>query len=807
MRCLYCGKPLPFLRKWLDGQFCSEAHRKSHVQEHEQLAISRLVDSNELLRRRTLARGAAREQDPPLVHRFLVLVPSFQSYSDACRVPLHQDVSLKTTLCFPRMEPARRHLSLEAAGSRDLAFAERHDHHTNSTTVGPDPESDKGWKTTATLRLPVLTPEFALVDVTQAASVDPPPAHATCVMPAMRVPEAGRILHEEYLNPYRPDGRATPSSTLCRAAILRDARMVPLNLGDFGKGNLQLNVLPSSAPIPPRHKPLVVNRPLLIGRLELAGRVSPVLRSQTSAPGSGNLALPEALPSFLLGSPGLPDARPAFRFPSEFLDWDHTFLPARSSELCWQGQQDSIPRGSAAAKLAHRVPVWLDRTVSTTTLRGFDGPQPIPVHLDPAAPTVPFVLGRLGQEPLESNDSVAPPLVVAVASEPAVEAEELCSDLAPSITVCFEGPPHHQAALAGTFPEFLQTSALPSWPAVMRLGSHEIHGLSFGSQGGLIPGGLEIKSLEGVIEPRRHAGRILTAPPALVPPSRLSLATEGRISGYGWMGEQDRVTTPWGQLQGYWSRTPVWSRRGVPVLSLLLALLLWSYDSKRGGFSTAGIQGLGGQWFTRLQENILRRAAISLADDFRAGLGDWQGEGDWADGWSYDASGFLRSGSLALYSPSQSLSDYRMEFLGQIERKSLAWVVRASDLKNYYVVKISILKPGPLPKAVIVRYPVVNGVAGEPVQRPLPLSIRGDTLYYVSMDLRGPSYSLAVQGQVVDSWSEERLKTGGIGFFSPKGEQARLRWVSVWHQYDTLGRLCAFLAPQSLQSTGRSFTQ
>jgi hypothetical protein len=68
-------------------------------------------------------------------------------------------------------------------------------------------------------------------------------------------------------------------------------------------------------------------------------------------------------------------------------------------------------------------------------------------------------------------------------------------------------------------------------------------------------------------------------------------------------------------------------------------------------------------------------------------------------------------------------------------------------------------------------------------------------LYRVRMDVRDDSFVLAIQGQMVDAWSEPRLKKGGIGFFSARGEGSRVRWVQVTHQYDMLGRLCSYLAP------------
>jgi hypothetical protein len=57
----------------------------------------------------------------------------------------------------------------------------------------------------------------------------------------------------------------------------------------------------------------------------------------------------------------------------------------------------------------------------------------------------------------------------------------------------------------------------------------------------------------------------------------------------------------------------------------------------------------------------------------------------------------------------------------------------------------------------------------------------------------------------MDSWSDSRLKHGGIGFFNARGEDSRVRWVQVTHQYDMLGRLCAYLAPYNIPSSSGSF--
>lgn len=202
--------------------------------------------------------------------------------------------------------------------------------------------------------------------------------------------------------------------------------------------------------------------------------------------------------------------------------------------------------------------------------------------------------------------------------------------------------------------------------------------------------------------------------------------------------------------------------------------------------------------FGGIRQTILRRAAISMADDFRSGLGDWEGKGDWSRHWDYDAAGFLRTGPLALYKPSLALTDYQMEFLAQIEKKSISWVFRAADLNNYHAAKVAFLREGPLARAVVEHWAVIDGKETPHVRRPVPFQLSGDSFYRFRMAVAGNGFTLSIQGQVADHWSDDRLKVGGIGFFSGKGEQARLRWVEISHQYDFLGRVCAFLAPYGI---------
>lgn len=203
------------------------------------------------------------------------------------------------------------------------------------------------------------------------------------------------------------------------------------------------------------------------------------------------------------------------------------------------------------------------------------------------------------------------------------------------------------------------------------------------------------------------------------------------------------------------------------------------------------------QW-RGLQQSISNRAAVAFEDDFRSGLDAWQSRSNLTRSWSYDASGFVRPGPLAVFKPTTDLADYRFEFLEEIDQKALGCAFRAADLDNYYAVKLVVVRPGPLPLVHLVRYAVIKGKEGRHVEKPLPFTTRPDTLYRVLVDVRGSDFTIMVQGQVVDFWSDDHLRQGGVGFFCGRGERARLRWVEVSHQYDALGRLCAYLAPYGI---------
>jgi hypothetical protein len=279
-----------------------------------------------------------------------------------------------------------------------------------------------------------------------------------------------------------------------------------------------------------------------------------------------------------------------------------------------------------------------------------------------------------------------------------------------------------------------------------------------------------------------------------------------------WEGRWLPIGSPSLPGRRFWRHAPAdlkWAALALPVILVLVVYSMKAPQTAPQAASKHNPQqsntgSLLATQFAGVKKAITQRAAVKLYDDFHGGLGAWQGAGEWAKTWTYGEAGFLEPGHLGLYTPTLRMKDYSLDFLGQIARKSLNWVFRASDERNYYAMRIVVTRTGPQPVANIVRYAVIDGKEEAPVSLPIPFPIRSDTLYRVRMEVHGSNFSTYIQGQVVDSFSDSRLKTGGVGFYTPKGDRSQLSWVEVVNQYDFIGRMCALLAPYQLQAEAGS---
>jgi hypothetical protein len=144
------------------------------------------------------------------------------------------------------------------------------------------------------------------------------------------------------------------------------------------------------------------------------------------------------------------------------------------------------------------------------------------------------------------------------------------------------------------------------------------------------------------------------------------------------------------------------------------------------------------------------------------------GEQGWSTEWASDAAGSRRGRQLTLYRPSVGMSDYQFQFVGQIESKALGWVFREVDTKNYYGMKIENIRPGAM---AISHFAVVEGRESSNSQKPVGIDARSGAAYRVKLAVEGPRFTLYVEGEPVDFWTDNRLKTGAVGFMNERDER------------------------------------
>jgi hypothetical protein len=198
----------------------------------------------------------------------------------------------------------------------------------------------------------------------------------------------------------------------------------------------------------------------------------------------------------------------------------------------------------------------------------------------------------------------------------------------------------------------------------------------------------------------------------------------------------------------------------------------------------------------KLRRAIADRAATEITDNFQAGMAAWGAAEPKAPaaGWKRHSEGYVSVGDMALFQPSLKYTDYRMEFYGQIEDKSMNWAVRAQDKKNYYAMKFKVIESGLRPIIAMVHYGVVNGKPGRKSETPLSVMIHNNQPYHVAVDVIGNHFTASIEGEPVESWTDDTLSQGGVGFFAEAGDKARLYWMRLTRNQDWLGRVCAYMS-------------
>jgi hypothetical protein len=163
--------------------------------------------------------------------------------------------------------------------------------------------------------------------------------------------------------------------------------------------------------------------------------------------------------------------------------------------------------------------------------------------------------------------------------------------------------------------------------------------------------------------------------------------------------------------------------------------------------------------------------AVEVATDTRSG------------GWVRESTSGADSGAnqarqLVLYQPSLSATNGQLEFTWKVDDPGVGWIFRAKDVANYYAVRIKVISHAPSLKLSVEHFTVHLGNEGSHSEKVL-LFPRNDPALRVRMDVAGPSFTLYLQGNAVDYWTDTRLASGGFGFYEEWHRAAEVRSVRM----------------------------
>ncbi len=128
--------------------------------------------------------------------------------------------------------------------------------------------------------------------------------------------------------------------------------------------------------------------------------------------------------------------------------------------------------------------------------------------------------------------------------------------------------------------------------------------------------------------------------------------------------------------------------------------------------------------------------------------------------------------TVSVLRSSMEHDDYEIAFESTIQAGAVGWVFRAKDFQNYWVARIEERRTAAGPVTTLARYPVVNGVPLLPVRKPVMTKPLAGQPYTIRTQVSGNRFTIWIQGQKVDEWTDDRLMTGGAGLYSESGERA-----------------------------------
>ncbi len=176
------------------------------------------------------------------------------------------------------------------------------------------------------------------------------------------------------------------------------------------------------------------------------------------------------------------------------------------------------------------------------------------------------------------------------------------------------------------------------------------------------------------------------------------------------------------------------------------------------------------------------QAPAASFEDFSGGLGRWEGAEAGSKRWNLDAARGATPLGFALFKPAKGITDYRLEFLAEIEKNGISWAIRATDPQNYQALQIIEKKSGKEKRMWLSRYSVKGGKEGPRTQVALQILVPIQPLWRVRLEATGDSCTMWIDDQIANAWSEASVPASSIGFFAGKGDQFVLKKVRITPQ-------------------------
>lgn len=172
---------------------------------------------------------------------------------------------------------------------------------------------------------------------------------------------------------------------------------------------------------------------------------------------------------------------------------------------------------------------------------------------------------------------------------------------------------------------------------------------------------------------------------------------------------------------------------------------------------------------------VWRRAARTGPSTVQTSIegGDW-----WRQSAVGGDPGVKLARQLVLYRPALTAKDSRLEFAWTVASGDVGLVFRAKDLGNYYAVRLKLLQAGPTPTLSAEFFSVYQFVESPHTEKVLVFS-KNDPVLLVRMDIFGPSFTLYLQDNATEFWTDARMTSGALGFFEEGNKSAEVRGLRM----------------------------